>query len=87
MISLVDDAYYQRAWCALEVIPMRAIVVSYGLHQWWEHSDGYLENFLKKGDTEIVFNISSLKLTKEKLDISRVDFLMMQSKLLGKDNA
>ena len=42
---------------------------------------------MKKGNSEIVFYLSILKLMKEKLDRSKIDFLMRQSKLLGKDNA
>jgi hypothetical protein len=34
MIILVDETCHKRAWCAVEVMLMRAIVESYGLHQW-----------------------------------------------------
>ena len=82
MISLVDGAYYERAWCVVEVMLMRALMESYGLHQWWEHSNGSL-----KGEADRVFDVGSLKLTKEKLDRPKIDFLLRQSKLLGRDNA
>ncbi|KAK1246400.1 hypothetical protein MKX08_000202 [Trichoderma sp. CBMAI-0020] len=81
MISLVDDTYYERAWCAVEVMLMRAIVESYGLHQWWEDCDGSF----KEGDTSHVLDVGNLKLTEEKLDRPKIDFLMRQSKLLGRD--
>ena len=79
MISLVDDTYYERAWCAVEVTLMRALMETYGLHQWWEYSN----STLRKGDIKRAFDISSLKLTNEKLDRPKIDFLMRQSKLLG----
>lgn len=81
MISLVDDTYYERAWCAVEVMLMRAIVESYGLHQWWEDCDGSF----REGDTSHVLDVGNLKLTEEKLDRPKIDFLMRQSKLLGRD--
>ncbi|PTB38611.1 hypothetical protein M441DRAFT_145883 [Trichoderma asperellum CBS 433.97] len=81
MISLVDETYYERAWCAVEVMLMRAIVESYGLHQWWEDCDGSF----KAGDTSHVLDVGNLKLTEEKLDRPKIDFLVRQSKLLGRD--
>jgi hypothetical protein len=81
MISLVDGTYYERAWCAVEVMLMCALVESYGLHQWWEDYD----DSLRQGDTTRVFDVSSLKLTQEKLDRPKIDFLVRQSKLLGRD--
>lgn len=83
MISLVHDAYYERAWCAVEVMLMCALMESYGLHQWWEHLDGEL----KKGRSGMVFDVYDLKLSKEKLDRPKIDFLPRQAKLLGRDNA
>ena len=83
MISLVDDRYYERAWCAVEFMLMRALFESYGLHQWWEHSDGTL----RKGDIQRIFDVDNLKLTKESLDRPKIDFLIRQSKLLGRDEA
>ncbi|RYN31603.1 hypothetical protein AA0115_g4010 [Alternaria tenuissima] len=83
MISLVDDRYYERAWCAVEFMLMRALFESYGLHQWWEHADGTL----RKGDIQRIFDVDNLKLTKESLDRPKIDFLIRQSKLLGRDEA
>ncbi|USP73293.1 glycoside hydrolase family 47 protein [Curvularia clavata] len=83
MISLVDNTYYERAWCAVEVMLMRALCKSYNLHQWWEHADGRL----RKGDLERTFDAANLKLTKESLDRPKIDFLIRQSKLLGRDQA
>lgn len=83
MISLLDDTYYERAWCAVEVMLMRALVESYGLHQWWEHSSGRL----RKAEDNRLFDVAKLKLTKERQDRPKIDFLVRQSKLLGRDKA
>lgn len=37
MISMVDDSYYERAWCCVEVLAMRRLQKSYDMHQWWEY--------------------------------------------------
>lgn len=80
MISLLDETYYERAWCGVEVMLIQALVESYGLHQWWEYNKGSLT----KGDLNRQFNMDTLKLTKEAVDRPKVDFLFRQSKLLGR---
>ena len=92
MISLVDEEYYHRAWCAVEVMLMRELIQSYQLHDWWEHvlhapKTDRLNGFLRRGRMSSRIDVGSLKLTQEKLDRPKVDFLMRQSKLLGKDDA
>lgn len=72
LISLVDDTYYERAWCAVEVMLMLALMVSYGIHEWWEHSNGVL----KQAHTVHTFDVGCLKLTKEKLDRPKIKFLI-----------
>ena len=49
LISLVDDKYYSRAWCCVEVMIVQTLIKSYGIHQWYEHllvhpSEGTQEN-------------------------------------------
>lgn len=92
MISLVDDTYYERAWCAVEVVIIRTVMESYGLHQWWEHvldspHRSLSTGSLRKAGNFAPFNLDDLKLSDEKSDRPKVDFLMRQSKLLGKDDA
>ena len=92
MISLVDDTYYERAWCAVEVMLMHALMGSYGLHDWWEHvldspETDRSRGSLRKNNTYHTPDLASLKLTKEELDRPKIDFLMRQSKLLGRDGA
>ncbi|KAK3391171.1 hypothetical protein B0H63DRAFT_132917 [Podospora didyma] len=57
MVSLVDDIYFSRAWCAVEASLFQTLVNSHGQHQWYSHallsqdpptiithSDGTVEN-------------------------------------------
>jgi hypothetical protein len=37
VISLVDDEYYKRAWCSVEVMMVQNLKKSYNLHLWYEH--------------------------------------------------
>ena len=92
MISLVDEEYYERAWCAVEVMLMHELIDSYGVHEWWEHvlqspQTDRLSGSLKKGSFHGNIDVGNLRLTKEKEDRPRIDFLIRQSKLLGKDDA
>ena len=71
---------------------MHALLESYGVHQLWEHVLDSPKNDLsigssKKGEDCRSFDVTRLKLTNEKLDRPKIDFLMRQSKLLGKDDA
>lgn len=36
LISLVDDAYYARAWCAVEVMMIEKLRRAYETHLWYE---------------------------------------------------
>lgn len=88
MISLVDETYYERAWCAVEVLLIRELVQSYASHTWWEHTlqapkTDRIHGALRKGDVQRYLEISNLKLTREELDRPKIDFLVKQSKLLG----
>ncbi|GAB7361058.1 hypothetical protein MBLNU230_g1098t1 [Neophaeotheca triangularis] len=89
MISLVDETYYERAWCAVEVLLIRELVQSYGSHVWWEHilnspQTDLIHGTLQKGGVGRDFDVSRLKLTREEEDRPKLDFLVRQSKLLGK---
>nr|POF01032.1 hypothetical protein CFP56_20980 [Quercus suber] len=97
IVSLVDDTYFDRAWCVVEVQMMQILRDSYGLHECWNH---YL-----KGDDQgppglhpapsfpliednLVCTIGS---NKHKLKLSHagdehtVKFLVRQSKILGRN--
>lgn len=91
MISLVDEEYYERAWCAVEFLLIRELINSYGIHEWWEHvlhspQDDRHRGTLKKGRLDHNLDFGNLRLTNEE-DRPKIDFLIRQSKLLGKDAA
>lgn len=84
MISLVDDTYYERAWCMVEVMIMQELKLSYGLHQWWTHSAS--DGRLRPGIRDLRdLDVTKLKLSQEEVDRPKIDFLARQSKLLGRD--
>ncbi|KAM7197775.1 hypothetical protein V8F20_006448 [Naviculisporaceae sp. PSN 640] len=87
VISLVDDEYYTRAWCSVEVMVAQTLAKNYGLHLWYEHVyDGGPEKdprgTLRPGplDMEIVM---ADKLLSFERDRPKVLFLERQSRLLG----
>ena len=91
MISLVDDTYYERAWCAVETSMMQELIRSYKLHKWYEYrvpspDTEHLTEILQKGDENRELNASKLQLSFES-DRSQLEFLVRQSKLLGKSKS
>ena len=91
LISLVDDKYYSRAWCCVEVMIVQTLMKSYGLHQWYEHvpvhpNEGTQENdekwILREGPLDLEINMAEKGLSFEE-DRHKVLFLERQSKLLG----
>ena len=91
MISLMDDDYWHRAWCAVEVRLMRELMQSYHLHEWWEHrlhsKSDPVHGTLGRGNEARDVDISKMSLTEEKIDRPKIDFLVRQSKLMGRDDA
>lgn len=92
MISLVDEEYYKRAWCAVEVLLTHELIKSYHIHDWWEHvlhasTTDRLNGMLRKGRLNRELNVQDLKLSHEELDRPKIDFLVRQSKLLGYDDS
>lgn len=83
VISLVDDEYYHRAWCAVEVMFIQRLVKSYRKHLWYEHvavTNG--EYVLREGPIELDVSMAQKKLSYEE-DRPKVLFLERQGKLLG----
>lgn len=65
---------------------------SYRRHDWFEHildspSTDRLKGALRAGRLQSQLDVSNLELTRESLDRSKIDFLLRQSKLLGRDDA
>jgi hypothetical protein len=89
MISIVDDEYYDRAWCCLEVQIINIFQRAYGVHSWYEYRRvddklGSQRYALRPGVLERWPSISESKLTVES-DRPRLLFLERQGKLLGND--
>lgn len=89
MISLIDDTYFRRAWCALEASMIQTLVNSHGQHYWYTHKlqspetdriSGNLERCLTRLDA----NPTNLPVSVES-DRPRIAFLYKQSILLGKE--
>lgn len=90
MISLVDDIYYSRAWCSVEIMVIQKLKRAYGLHLWYEQvplgSDkdepGWPQKYeLREGNIDFPIVLSEKHLTFES-DRSRILFLERQMKLL-----
>lgn len=84
MISLIDDLYYTRAWCCIEVMMIQTLQRSYNIHLWYEHVQDKEtgDEFLRKGPLEKEMLIADAKLTLEG-DRRSLTFLERQAKLLG----
>ncbi|KLU91294.1 hypothetical protein MAPG_09815 [Magnaporthiopsis poae ATCC 64411] len=85
MISMVDDSYYERAWCCVEVLAMQRLQKSYGTHQWWEyvydHEQG--KKALRRGRVGREPDIAAAKVTFDS-DRPKLAFLERQVKLLDR---
>lgn len=83
VISLVDDYYYSRAWCSLEVLLVQTLRRSYGLHLWYEHvaaGDGRWE--LRPGPGDLRIELGEKKVTVP-ADRGKILFLGRQVELFG----
>ncbi|RDA87707.1 hypothetical protein CP532_1762, partial [Ophiocordyceps camponoti-leonardi (nom. inval.)] len=88
MISLVDDDYYDRAWCCVEVLMAQTLRRSYGLHLWYEQvkrseksAELPCEWKLREGMGADI-DVDKKRLTYEE-DRPKIMFLERQSRLLG----
>lgn len=85
MISLVDSTYYERAWCGVEVMLIDTLATSYGVHHRLEHVQNGVDSSLRYVDQGRAILTDQLKLTNETDDRPKIDFLVRQSKLIGRD--
>ncbi|KAL8723484.1 MAG: hypothetical protein Q9225_000217 [Loekoesia sp. 1 TL-2023] len=90
VISLIDDRYYNRAWCSLEAVMVQTLKESYGLHLWYEHvcldEDMGKENsksFLREGPMALKLSSIAEKELSFEEDRPKLLFLERQSQLLG----
>jgi hypothetical protein len=93
MISLVDDKYFDRAWCAVEVSIMQTLRSSYSVRECWEHrlhqpEKDRIEGYLQRSRRTLYIDdkVTNLHLTYES-DRPKVAFLVRQSKLLGRSQS
>lgn len=90
MISLVDCKYYDRAWCCVEAMIIRALQRSYKLHLWYEYRNDQPKNAeapeksasaLLPGPTELQIALKDKLLSFED-DRPKILFLEKESRLL-----
>ncbi|KAI0134048.1 hypothetical protein BJ170DRAFT_183062 [Xylariales sp. AK1849] len=90
MISLVDEDYYSRAWCSVEVMLMQTIKKTYGLYLWYEQvatsrrqeATGLRHNYvLREGNIDLQLVLAEKHLSLE-TDRQKIYFLERQIKLL-----
>jgi hypothetical protein len=84
MISLIDDRYYERSWCCIEVMMIQTLRRAYDLHLWYEHKID-AENgkeTLREGPVDLVISMAEKSVTFE-ADRPALLFLERQTKLLG----
>lgn len=84
VISLVDEQYYDRAWCCIEAMMVRTLQKAYNLHLWYEHVIDPAEGagVLREGPRSLEISLAEKKLTFEH-DRPKLQFLERQTKLLG----
>lgn len=79
VISLVDDRYYTRAWCSVEVLMVQILRRAWGMHLWYVHDK---QGGLMEGPRDLEINMSGTVLSFEE-ERPKIVFLERQSKLLG----
>ena len=84
MISLIDDNYYERSWCCIEVMMVQTLRKANGVHLWYEHviDPASGNEFLRDGPRDLEMNIAQKKVTYE-ADRPKLLFLERQTKLLS----
>lgn len=92
VISLVDDHYYSRAWCSVEVMMVQTLKKAYNMQMWYEHvssqtnaTSGSMEdsdNHLEDGPMDLKIVMADKKLSHEE-DRSKLQFLERQTQLLA----
>ena len=84
VISLLDNDYFDRAWCCVEAMMIQAMRSWRYMHQWYQHLepvDG-LGNGALTTKSSVYVQMKNKKLTYES-DRPKVMFLERQTKLLG----
>lgn len=84
MISLLDNQYYDRSWCCIEVLMVQTLIKAHGIHMWYEHViDPFSgEGSLRPGPRNLEINLLEKQVTFEE-DRLKLLFLERQMRLLG----
>lgn len=84
MISLVDEKYYERSWCCVEVHMIQTLRKAYGIHLWYEHVIDPInaDESLRTGPWDVEIHMSEKQVTYES-DRPKLLFLERQTRLLG----
>jgi hypothetical protein len=91
VISLIEDDYYDRAWCSLEALIIQTLKKSQKKYLWYEQKPVPFDQpgatkarnyVLSETNLESVISLADKSLTFE-VDRPKVLFLERQSKLLG----
>jgi hypothetical protein len=85
VISLVDDKYYSRAWCSVEVLMIQTLCRTFGVHHWYEHvqsGEGDGQDIVREGPLDMHISMAEKALTFES-DRPKILFLERQCKFLS----
>ncbi|KAH7069567.1 hypothetical protein BKA63DRAFT_421242 [Paraphoma chrysanthemicola] len=84
MVSLIDEKYYERSWCCVEVLMIQTLRKAFGLHAWYEYFiDPHTgQESLRDGPLDLDINMAEKKVTYES-DRPKLIFLERQTRLLG----
>lgn len=93
VISLVDDQYYDRAWCCVEALMIQRLRGSYNTHLWYEQPTkiqgaddegpgAATYEYLREVRMELEIEVAKKKLSYES-DREKITFLERQSYLLS----
>lgn len=93
VISLVDDQYYDRAWCCVEALMIQRLRGSYDTHLWYEQRSKRERadkkaagmagcGYLREVPMELEIEVAEKKLSYED-DRDKILFLERQSLLLS----
>jgi hypothetical protein len=84
MISLIDDKYYNRSWCCVEVKMIQTLIRAYDIHLWYEDVYDFAteEGYLRPGPLDLRISMAEKEVTYE-ADRPSLLFLERQTLLLG----
>ena len=84
MVSLIDERYYERSWCCVEVLMIQTLRKAYGIHMWYEHviDPVHGQESLRTGPWDMEVHMAEKQLTYED-DRLKLQFLERQTRLLG----